>query len=94
MDRTIKVGVIGDYNPDLWFHQATNEALKHAARALSLELDFKWLPTQSLEDQSEQKNLEKLDALWCSPASPYKSMEGALQGVRFARETGRPFIGT
>ena len=94
MDRAIKVGVIGDYDPDLRFHNATNEALKHAAKALSLAVDSKWLPTKSLEDQSEQKKLEQFDALWCSPGSPYKSMGGALQGIRFARELGWPFIGT
>jgi CTP synthase (UTP-ammonia lyase) len=94
MEQTIKVGIIGDYNPDLRFHKATNEALIHASGALSWAVDFQWVPTQSLEDKSEQKNLEEFDALWCSPGSPYKSMEGALQGIRFARERRRPFIGT
>jgi CTP synthase (UTP-ammonia lyase) len=94
MDQAIELGIIGDYNPNLRFHTATDEALKHAAKALSLALDFEWLPTQSLEDQSEQKNLERFHALWCSPGSPYKSLDGALWGIRFARERGRPFIGT
>jgi CTP synthase (UTP-ammonia lyase) len=94
MDRSITVGIIGDYNPELRFHIATNEALKHAAKALSLKLDFEWVATGALENASEQKRLERFDALWGSPGSPYKSMEGALQGIRFARERGRPFIGT
>jgi len=94
MDRAIKVGIIGDYSPDLRFHSATNEALPHAAKALSLAVDFKWLPTKSLENKSEQKTLGQFDALWGSPGSPYKSMDGALQGFRFAREMGCPFIGT
>jgi CTP synthase (UTP-ammonia lyase) len=94
MDRPIKVAIIGDYNPDLRFHKATNEALKHAAKALSLAVDFKWLPTQSLHDKSEWKTLEQFDALWGSPGSPYKSMDGALHAIRFAREMGWPFIGT
>ena len=94
MHQAIKVGIIGDYNPDLRFHNATNEALKHAAKALSFALNFKWLPTKSLEDPSEWKKLEQFDALWGSPGSPYNSMEGALQGIRFAREMGWPFIGT
>jgi CTP synthase (UTP-ammonia lyase) len=59
MHQAIKVGIIGDYNPDLRFHNATNEALEHAAKALSLAVDFKWLPTKSLVDQSEQKKLEQ-----------------------------------
>ena len=94
MHQAIKVAIIGDYNPDLRFHIATNEALEHAAKALSLAVDIKWLPTKSLVDQSEQKKLEQFDALWGSPGSPYNSMEGALQGIRFAREMGWPFIGT
>jgi len=94
MERKINVGIIGDYNPELRFHIATNEALKHAAKLLSLAVDFKWLPTKSLEDQSERKNLEQFDALWGSPGSPYKSMDGALHGIRYARERGWPFIGT
>jgi CTP synthase (UTP-ammonia lyase) len=63
MHQAIKVVIIGDYDPDLRFHNATNEALKHTAKALSLTLDLKWLPTRSLENKSEQKTLEQFDAL-------------------------------
>ena len=94
MARTIRVGIIGDYNPDLRFHAATNEALRHAAEALSVQADVKWVATPLLESKSDQKTLERFDALWGSPGSPYRSMDGALQGIRFAREMQRPFIGT
>jgi CTP synthase (UTP-ammonia lyase) len=94
MVRTAKVGIIGDYNPELRFHIATVEALKHAAKALSVAVDVQWLPTESLAERSARKTLEQFDALWCSPGSPYRSMDGALEGIRFARERGRPFFGT
>jgi CTP synthase (UTP-ammonia lyase) len=32
--------------------------------------------------------------VWCVPASPYASADGALAAIRFARESGRPFLGT
>src|SRR5208282_6192757 len=32
--------------------------------------------------------------LLCSPGSPYKSLDGALAGIRYARENKVPFIGT
>ena len=38
--------------------------------------------------------LKPFDALWCAPGSPYKSMDGALRAIQFAREQGWPFIGT
>jgi len=94
MVQRARVGIIGDYNPELRFHPVTVEALKHAAKALSVAVDIRWLPTESLEDRAERKSLERFDALWCSPGSPYQSMAGALEGIRFARERGRPFIGT
>jgi CTP synthase (UTP-ammonia lyase) len=94
MTRTLTVGIIGDYSPDNWSHTATTDALKHAAEALSVAVDSRWLPTPALEDTSERKALAQFDALWCSPGSPYRSMEGALLGIRFAREMGWPFIGT
>jgi CTP synthase (UTP-ammonia lyase) len=95
MNQQFKVGIIGDYNPKIISsHISTNEALSHAAGALSVSVDFTWLPTLSLAGQSIKRTLKQFDALWCAPGSPYKSMEGALQAIRFAREMGFPFIGT
>jgi CTP synthase (UTP-ammonia lyase) len=94
MDRLIQIGIIGDFDPNNLTHLATNNALDHAAKALGTPLEKAWLPTPSLEDEFIQAKLRSFDALWCAPASPYKSMSGALRGIRFAREEGRPFIGT
>jgi CTP synthase (UTP-ammonia lyase) len=94
MSQRLKVGVIGDFDPNRWFHIATNEALGHAATAISVPLDFSWIPTESLAKGLIETTLKSFDALWCSPGSPYKSMNGALRAIQFAREQGWPFIGT
>ena len=94
MNRTLRVGIIGDFDPSYPSHIATNEALRHAARALSLSVGSSWLPTQSLDDRGSGMALEQFDALWCAPGSPYKSMNGALRAIRFAREHDWPFVGT
>lgn len=49
-----------------------------------------WLDTES----ALQAELDSYAGFWCVPASPYRSMEGALRVIRFAREQGRPFLGT
>jgi CTP synthase (UTP-ammonia lyase) len=49
------------------------------------------MPTDELHDAAQ---LAGFDGLWCVPASPYRSMEGALLGIRHAREQGVPFLGT
>ena len=94
MNRPLRVGIIGDFDPSLPSHTATNEALSHAARALSQTLDRSWLPTQSLDDEGSETMLKQYDALWCAPGGPFKSMNGALRAIRFAREHDWPFVGT
>jgi CTP synthase (UTP-ammonia lyase) len=61
---------------------------------VGVTVDSSWLPTESLDVEASKKTLERFDGLWCSPGSPYKSMNGALKAIRFAREMGWPFIGT
>ncbi|MBL7202235.1 MAG: hypothetical protein ISS56_19005 [Anaerolineae bacterium] len=94
MSRSLCVGIIGDFNPDSLSHAATNAALGHAAGALSVTLTCSWLPTSSLEVASGETTLERFDALWCAPGSPYACMDGALRAIRFAREGDWPFLGT
>ncbi len=93
MARRVSVGVIGDFNPEFPPHVATNAALEHAAAALSIQVDVRWLDTTGLEDMDLVK-LAGHDALWCAPGSPYRSLDGALRAIRFARESDLPFLGT
>jgi CTP synthase (UTP-ammonia lyase) len=92
MKQSVKTGIIGDYNPNFPSHIATNEAINHAGDALGIFVETQWLSTKLLEKQLA--TLAQFDALWCSPASPYQSMDGALQAIRFAREQEYPFLGT
>lgn len=90
----IRIGIIGDYDPDRLSHTATEEALAHAARSLSLRLAITWLPTPTLDQPEGVAALRSFDALWCAPGSPYRSTDGALAAIRFAREEDWPLIGT
>jgi CTP synthase (UTP-ammonia lyase) len=92
--QPLRVGIIGDFDPRLPYHKATTDALAHAASVLSVALDCSWVPTQSLDDLDNMTTLKQFDALWCAPGSPYKSMNGALNAIRFAREQDVPFLGT
>ena len=94
MHQILKIGIIGDYNPDIRYHSATNEALSHAAAKLTVPLASSWISTLSLTEDNVMKTLKPFHALWCAPGSPYQSMDGAIEGIRFAREQLRPFIGT
>jgi len=94
MNAPLRVGIIGDFDPQLRSHLATTEALCHAANTLSVRVDSAWLPTPSLDHAGCETTLQRFDALWCAPASPYKSMRGALKAIQWAREKDWPFLGT
>ena len=94
VNQSLQVGIIGDFNPGSPSHLATTDALSHAAKALSLSLTWAWVPTSSLDDEEGVRALGQYAALWCAPGSPYQSAEGAMRAIQFAREQGRPFIGT
>jgi CTP synthase (UTP-ammonia lyase) len=85
---TIPLGILGDFNPEYPTHRATNESIQHAAKALREPLEAVWLPTD------EPQCYERFQGFLCAPGSPYKSFEGALAGIRYAREHGVPFLGT
>lgn len=81
-----QIAIVGDLNPANPTHQFTTAALEH------IGLDFAWVPTDAPGDWDER--LAAYDGVWIAPASPYRSMDGALAAVRHARERGVPLVGT
>ncbi len=90
----VRVGILGDFNPEYHSHLATNASLQHAARAIGRQVESEWIPTPSLLDPNSEKTLARFDALWISPGSPYKSMAGMLAGIERARLGHWPLIAT
>jgi len=86
-NMSVLIGVVGDFNPKNPTHRFTNEALDH------VRLPFEWVPTDAIEDEPE-KRLAAYHGIWIAPASPYRSMDGALSAIRYARERGVPLVGT
>ncbi len=84
----MRVAVVGDHTAGNPTHRATDEALAH------LGLDWEWVPTDAVQPARPEGRLAGYAGLFIAPASPYRSMEGALAAVRLARERGVPLVGT
>ncbi|VVN33185.1 CTP synthase [Pseudomonas fluorescens] len=92
MENTvIRIALIGDYDPQVTAHQAIPVALGMAAEHAGLDVQFQWLATDRIDNDTP---LADFDGFWCVPASPYRNEAGALRAIRFAREQQRPFLGT
>lgn len=94
MSDAVRIGILGDFNPESQSHRATNEALQHAARKLKIQVESEWIPTPLLATPDGAKKLETFDGLWGAPGSPFKSFDGMLRGIEFARCHDWPYLGT
>jgi CTP synthase (UTP-ammonia lyase) len=90
----VRIGIIGDFNPKFASHQATNDALQHAGAHLGVAVESEWTPTPSLAEPGSETALERFNGILASPGSPYKSFNGMLRGIEFARHRNWPFVGT
>lgn len=91
--HTKRLAIIGDFNVSSATHTATNAAITHSNALLNLPVAFEWVPTETIEENFETIT-QTYDAYWIAPGSPYKSFQGVLKIIAFARQHKIPTIGT
>ena len=82
-----RIAVVGDFDAKNPTHAFTNASLDHVGLA------FEWVATDAIGEDVASR-LAPFDGVWIAPASPYRSMDGALVAIRHARERGVPLVGT
>ena len=82
----MKIALIGDFDATVTAHRAIPLALGLAGA------EGVWVHTSAIGDA--RAALDPYSGIWCVPASPYANADGAFAAIRFARESGRPFLGT
>lgn len=90
----MRIGIFGDYDPQSPTLPSVEKSIQHAAQKLGLSAESTWLPTETLNGPDLESQLEALDGLWAAPGSPYRSFEGMLRGIEFARRRDWPFLAT
>lgn len=95
------IGLVGEPRDTVIAHRAIPRALELARAATRTPVDWEWVRTDEIDPDSDPPALKRsrvtlagFAAIWAVPGTPYASKEGALAAIRFARETGRPFLGT
>jgi CTP synthase (UTP-ammonia lyase) len=86
------IALVGDYSPEVIAHRAIPRALELTVAASQLEAGWRWIHSSELHDAPQI--LADFSAVWVVPASPYANMAGVLDAIRWARESGKPFLGT
>jgi CTP synthase (UTP-ammonia lyase) len=86
-----KIAIIGEYYNNFEPHLSLNKSLGY----LNDEYDFEymWLETEHVENERDQL-LRKYAGIWSAPGSPFKSLDGALYAITYARLKDIPHLGT
>jgi CTP synthase len=90
--KDVLLALVGDYSPAITAHRAMPTALEIASAAAGARVEWRWVHTREIHEGA--RTLNDCAGVWAVPASPYANMAGALEAIRWARETGRPFLGT
>jgi CTP synthase (UTP-ammonia lyase) len=88
MHSAIRVGLLGEFNAQQKAHHAIPKSLAAASEG---GVETTWVATDSVE---KGESLAEFDGLWCVPGMPYRSADGAISAIRFARTSHVPFLGT
>ena len=88
MHSNVRMGLIGEFNEQQKAHHAIPAAV---AAASDGKVETTWVSTDSVGNGS---SLAEFDGLWCAPGMPYRSADGALTAIQYARTHRIPFLGT
>ena len=97
----VSIGIVGKYVEYEDSYKSLKEALVHGALAHNLKLKVTWIEAEGLETRDEQGNatsayvdqLQGFDGILVPGGFGKRGIEGMLNAIRYARETGTPYFG-
>jgi CTP synthase len=88
------IAVVGKYTSNGDAYKSIGEALIHAGIPNDCKVHIKWIESDTLENGTPpQEILGELDGLVVAPGFGGRGIEGKIEAIRYARESGIPFLG-
>jgi CTP synthase len=97
----VSIAIVGKYVEYEDSYKSLKEALVHGALAHNLKLRVTWIEAEGLETRDPEgrptsdyiAQLEGFDGILVPGGFGKRGIEGMLNAIRYARETGTPFFG-
>jgi CTP synthase len=90
----VRVAVVGKYTDYQDSYKSVVESLIHGGIANDVGVDIHWVSSEKFTDAARTEEvLRDCDALLVPGGFGVRGVEGMVEAIRFARETGMPFFG-
>jgi CTP synthase len=90
----VRVAVVGKYTDYVDSYKSVVEALIHGGIANDVGVDISWISSERFIDTPRPGDvLRDVDALLVPGGFGVRGVEGMVEAIRFARESGMPFFG-
>jgi CTP synthase (UTP-ammonia lyase) len=88
-----KIAIIGDFHNSKT-QSTIADSIEHSNKKLGVKTSYQWFDTTSLDRDNYAELLSSFSGIWSAPGSPFKSLNGALNAITYARENKIPHLGT
>jgi CTP synthase (UTP-ammonia lyase) len=92
MEKRVQIGLVGDFDKNMYTHVALNNAIEHCVPQLPFKLETQWLPTAELNENFLAT--QSFQGFWITPGSPYANDEGVYKLIQWCRENNFPLYGS
>ena len=89
----VNIGVVGKYNDNGDAYISIAESLRHAGIGTNTRVNIIWIDSEDVEKEGGEALLEKVDGILVAPGFGGRGVEGKIAAARYARTTGKPFLG-
>jgi CTP synthase len=90
----VRVAVVGKYTDYQDSYKSVVESLIHGGIANDVGVDIQWVSSEKFTDaERTEAVLRDVDALLVPGGFGVRGVEGMVEAIRYARETGMPFFG-
>ncbi len=89
----VTVAICGKYVDLRDSYKSIEEALIHGGIENDVEVEIRWINTEEVTRANVGSRLAEADALLVPPGFGERGIEGMVEAIRYARESGMPFFG-
>ena len=90
----VRIAVVGKYTELIDSYKSVHEALVHGGIANDVGVEISWLPSDGFTTRERTREiLADFNGLLIPGGFGVRGVEGMLEAIRYARESGTPFFG-